>query len=348
MMAGQPESRKESIGDKPMRSPNPIRAWLRALLAASLACGSVAASAQSTFPERPVRVIVPFAGGNTLDTALRQVGEVFKAQTGQPVVIDNKPGGAGLIAAQALLQAPPDGYTLLLANTSMLTINPHTFAKLPYDVDRSFKPVTNFLGSAMVMAVNAEKVPPNSVAEFIAWAKPQGDRVSFASFTAGNSSHFAGVILNQRAGLSLVHVPFNGTPPAVQNLVGGQVHAAFLPRLAVKPHVDSGKVKVLAVTSPARSALMPSVGTFREQGFPDLEIYIWAALVAPAGTPDALIARLNAEFVKALQSQTIQDQWRAMDFEPLPSTPEEFTRFMQAESRRWVEAVKLSGFKASE
>jgi tripartite-type tricarboxylate transporter receptor subunit TctC len=310
--------------------------------------GAGVGASAAAFPDKPVRVIVPFAPGNTLDAAMRQVGEVFKANTGQPLLIDNKPGGGGLIAAQALLGAPADGLTLLLANTSMLTINPHTFAKLPYDADKSFKPVTNFLGSAMVMAVNADKVPPSNLAEFIAWAKPQGDKISFASFTAGNSSHFAGVILNQRAGLNMVHVPFNGTPPAVQNLVGGQVHAAFLPRLAVKPHVDSGKLKVLAVTSPARSNLMPKVGTFREQGFPDLEIYIWAALVAPAGTPDAVVARLNAEFVRALNSQVIRDQWRAMDFEPLPSTPEEFTRFMQAESKRWAEAVRISGFKAGE
>lgn len=305
--------------------------------------------AQAPAPaDKPLRVIVPFAPGNTLDTAMRQVGEVWKANTGQTLLIDNKPGGGGLIAAQALLQAPPDGSTLLLANTSMLTINPHTFSKLPYDAEKSFRPVSNFLGSAMVMAVNAANVPANSVAEFVAWAKPQGGKVSFASFTAGNSSHFAGVILNQRAGLEMVHVPFNGTPPAVQNLVGGQVHAAFLPRLAVKPHLDSGKVRVLAVTSPTRSALMPGVGTFREQGYPDLEIYIWAALVAPAGTPDAAINRLNAEFVKALNSTTIKEQWRAMDFEPLPSSPEELGRFVQQESRRWAEAVKLSGFKAAE
>ena len=319
----------------------------RFLITALTLCALGSATAQG-FPDKPVRVIVPFAPGNTLDAALRQVGEVFRANTGQPLVIDNKPGGGGLIAAQALLQAPADGYTLLLANTSLLTINPHTFSKLPYDADKSFKPVTNVLGSAMVMAVNAEHVPAHNVAEFIAWAKPLGDKVSYASFTAGNSSHFAGVILNQRAGLQMVHVPFNGTPPAVQNLVGGQVNAAFLPRLAVKPHVDSGKLRVLAVTSPTRSPLMPGVATFREQGFPDLEIYIWAALVAPAATPDAQIAKLNAEFVKVLKSETIREQWRAMDFEPLPSTPDEFRSFMQAESRRWAEAVKISGFKASE
>lgn len=321
---------------------------LRSLLPALTMLLSAPLALAQAPADKPLRVIVPFAPGNTLDTAMRQVGEVWKANTGQTLLIENKPGGGGLIAAQALLQAPPDGSTLLLANTSMLTINPHTFSKLPYDAEKSFRPVSNFLGSAMVMAVNAANVPANSVAEFVAWAKPQGGKVSFASFTAGNSSHFAGVILNQRAGLEMVHVPFNGTPPAVQNLVGGQVHAAFLPRLAVKPHLDSGKVRVLAVTSPTRSALMPGVGTFREQGYPDLEIYIWAALVAPAGTPDAAITRLNAEFVKALNSPTIKEQWRAMDFEPLPSTPEELGRFVQQESRRWAEAVKLSGFKAAE
>jgi tripartite-type tricarboxylate transporter receptor subunit TctC len=313
----------------------------------ALALAALPAAAQG-FPDRPVKIIVPFAPGNTLDAAIRQVAEVFRADTGQQLLIENKPGGSGIIAAQTAMQAPADGYTLLLANTSMLTINPHTFSKLPYDAEKSFKPVTNFLGSAMVFAVNAQNVPANNVAEFVAWAKPQGGKVSFASFTAGNSSHFAGVILNQRAGLELTHVPFNGTPPAVQNLVGGQVHGAFLPLLAVKPHVDSGKVKVLAVTSPKRSALMPNVATFTEQGYPDLEIYIWAAIVAPTGTPDAVVAKLNAEFVKALRSQEIRDKWRAMDFETLPSTPEEFAKYAAADSRRWAEAVKVSGFKASE
>ena len=319
---------------------------LQALGAASLAVKLPATHAQS-FPDRPVRIIVPFAAGNTLDTALRQVAEEFKKNTGQPLVVENKPGGSGIIAAQSVMAAPADGYTLLLANTSMLTINPHTFAKLPYDAEKTFRPITNFLGTSMVMAVNST-VPANNVKEFAAYAKANPGKVSFASFTAGNSSHFAGVILNQRAGIDMIHVPFNGTPPAVQNLVGGQVTAAFLPLLAVKPHMDSGKVKVLAVTSPQRSVLMPNVATFREQGFPDLDIYIWAAIVAPAATPDAAVARLNAEFVKALRSTEIKEKWRVADFETLPSTPDEFTKFAQADSKRWAEAVKISGFKASE
>jgi tripartite-type tricarboxylate transporter receptor subunit TctC len=172
--------------------------------------------------------------------------------------------------------------------------------------------------------------------------------VSYASFTAGNSSHFAGVILNKRAGLNMVHVPFNGSPPAVQNLVGGQVHAAFLPLLAVKPHVEAGKVRVLAISTPKRSPLLPDVPTFVEQGFPELEIYIWSGLSAPAGTPDAVIERLNALFTQALSSPEIGQKWRAIDFEPLPMSPAQYRDFVQADSRRWAEAVRLSGFKASE
>ena len=323
------------------------RVALQSLASLPLAVSGLSAWSQSVFPDKPVRVVVPFAAGNTLDTALRQVAEVFKQNTGQPLIVDAKPGGSGIVAAQAVMQAAPDGYTLLLANTSMFTINPHTFSKLPYDPEKNFKPVTNFLGAAMVMAVHAS-VPANNVAEFVAWTKANPGKVSFASFTAGNSSHFAGVILNQRAGLDMTHVPFNGTPPAVQNLVGGQVNAAFLPLLAVKPHVESGKVKVIAITSPQRSALVPNLATFREQGYPELDIYIWSSIAAPAGTPDAIISRLNSEFVKALRSVEIRDKWAAMAFEPMPATPEETARFAQAESKRWAEAVKISGFKATE
>lgn len=322
-------------------------ATIGSLATAGLASAPALAQAPA-FPAKPVRVIVPFAAGNTLDTSLRQVSEVFQRNTGQPIVIDNKPGGAGIVAVQALLQSPPDGYTLLLANTSMLTINPHTFSKLPYDAEKSFKQVTNYLGATMVFAVNAANVPPNTMAEFIAWARPQGSKISYASFTAGNSSHFAGVILNKRTGTDLTHVPFNGTPPAVQNLVGGQVHAAILPLLAVRPHVESGKVKVLAVTSPQRSPLMPNVPSFTELGLPEMEIFIWSSLAVPAATPDAIVARLNAEFVKALRTDEIREKWKQVDFTPLPTTSEEVTRFIRAESARWSEAVRISGFKASE
>ena len=303
--------------------------------------------AAQDFPNKPVRVFTPFAPGNTLDTALRIVSEKFKETTGQPLIIENKPGGAGFIAAQAGAQAPPDGYNLLLAGAGMMVINPHTFSKLPYDPEKSYKPVTNFLGTALVLAAHPS-LPANTLAELVAHVRANPGKVSFASFTAGNSSHFAGVLFNQRAGIDMLHVPFNGTPPAVQNLVGGQVNTAFLPLLAVKPHVDAGRVKVLAVTSDKRSPLLPNVPTFEESGYPDLSIYTWAALLAPAGTPDALVQKLNAELTRALRTDEVRDKFRAMDFVPLPSTPDEFTAYMRRDSKRWLEAVRLSGFKSQE
>jgi tripartite-type tricarboxylate transporter receptor subunit TctC len=313
---------------------------------AAVAGGVLPARAQS-FPERPVRVVMPFAAGNTLDVALRQVSEEFRRNTGQSLLIEARPGGAGVIAAQAVMQAPPDGYSLLLSNISMLTINPHTFAKLPYDPEKSFRPVTGFVGTSLVMAVPAS-LPANDVRGFLAWAKANPSGANFASFTAGNASHFAGVILSQRSGVDLVHVPFNGTPPAVTALLGGQVNAAFLPLMAVKPHVESGKVKVLAVSSPQRSPLAPNVPTFREAGFPELEIYIWSGLSAPAGTPDAVIAKLQAEFVRAMRAPEVREKWRAQDFEALTFTPDEFRDFIRTDLKRWAEPVRVSGFKASE
>lgn len=320
----------------------------RGALALALGHGVLSPAQAQTFPDKPVRVVVPFAPGNTLDQALRLVSEQVKKNTGQPLIVDNKPGGSGLIAAQAVLSAPADGYTVLLSNLSMFGINPYTFSKLPYDAQKSFRHVTGFVGASMALVVHSS-VPANNLKEFIDWVKAQGSStVSYASWTAGNTSHFAGVILNQRAGLNLVHVPFNGTPPAVQNLVGGQVQSAFLPPLAVKAHAEAGKVKVIAVTSPQRSPLFPQVGTFREQGYPDLEISIWSGLAVPAATSDTVVARLYAEFDKALQAPEVREKFRAFDFDNLSTPPDEFTRFVQQDGKRWAEAVRISGFKASE
>lgn len=300
------------------------------------------------FPDRPVKVVVPFAPGNTLDTALRQVAEEFRRNTGQALVIDNRPGGGGAVAANVVTGSPPDGYTILLSSTTLFAINPHTYPRLTYDPE-SFKPVGGFLGASLAMAINAANVPANNLREFVAWAKgkPPGS-VSYASFTPGGAAHFTGVILNRQAGMDMLHVPFNGTPPAVQALLGGQVHAALLPPLAVKPHVDSGRVKVIAISSPQRSPLMPNVATFTEQGFPELEIYIWSGLSVPGATPDAAIARLNTEFNKVLASAEIREKWRALDFEPLPMSPAQFRAYVASDNKRWAEAVKLSGFKATE
>lgn len=319
------------------------RQFVKSAVAAPGALGAWSVQA-APFPEKPIRILLPYANGNLMDTALRTVSDEIRAKTGHQLVIESKPGGAGIIAAQSVAAAPADGYTLLLANTGLYAINPHTFKKLPYDPERSFKPVTNFLGTSMVLAVHSD-LGVKTMAEFVAWAKSNPGRGSFASFSMGNPSHFAGIILNKRAGLDLTHIPYAGTPPAVQNLLGGQVTSAFLPLLAVAPHVKSGKVRVLGVSSPKRSSLLPDAPTFREAGFPDLERYLWVAVLAPAGTPDAVVATLNELFTTALNSPKVRGQWREMDFEPLPSTPAEFLSFAREDTRVWGEAVKLSGFK---
>ncbi len=321
------------------------RELLKAMSAAPLAIALPHAHAQE-FPNHPIRMVTQFAPGNTIDNAVRQVGEVFKANTGQPLIVDAKPGGSGVIAALNVKQSTPDGYSVLVVSNSMFTLNPHTMQNLSYNPDRDFKSVSGLLGAAMVIAVNAT-VPANTLTDFVAWVKANPGKVTYASFSAGNTSHFAGVILNQRAGIDMLHVPFNGTPPAITALLGGTVNAAFVPMIAVKEHVAAGKVKVLAITTPKRSSHFPDVPTFTELGYPDLSIYIWAGFAVPAATPDPVINKLNAEFNKVLVTKEIKDKWDPIGFEPLVFSPQQFKEFYQAESKRWAEAVKLSGFKAT-
>src|SRR4051812_5812116 len=246
------------------------------------------------FPAKPIRMISPFPAGNVNEIVVRTVGDRFKDVTGQPFVYDYKPGGAGVIAAQALMAAPPDGYTILLCTSGMTSINPHAFAKLPYDPAKDFSPTTAAIRTQLIFAAHPS-VPAANLAEFIAYAKANPGKTNFASFTAGNPSHFAGVILNQLAGIDMLHVAYKGTPPAMQDLLGGQVMTAFVPIISVKPHAETGKLKAYALTG-ARSPLMPGLPTFKELGYPAMEIYAWTGFLAPAGTPAAIVQRLNREF----------------------------------------------------
>lgn len=188
-------------------------------------------------------------------------------------------------------------------------------------------------------------MPANDLKSFVAWVKANPGKVSFASYTAGNASHFSGVMFNKHAGIDMLHVPFGGTGPATTNLIGGQVNVAFLPLLAVRQHVESGKVKLLAITSKDRSPIAPNTPTFAESGYPDLTVYTWAGLYAPKGTPDALVNKLSEEFRKALQTTEVIERFKQFDFTPLPSTPSEFGRYARADSKRWAEAVDLAGLK---
>jgi tripartite-type tricarboxylate transporter receptor subunit TctC len=289
-------------------------------------------------------MISPFPAGNVNEIVVRTVGDRLKETTGQPFVYEYKPGGAGVIAAQALMAAPPDGYTVLLCTSGMTSINPHAFAKLPYDPAKDFAPITAAIRTQLVFAAHPS-TPGATLADFIAYAKANKGKTNFASFTAGNPSHFAGIILNQLAGIDMLHVAYKGTPPAVQDLLGGQVMTAFVPIISAKPHVEAGKLKAYALTG-ARSPLMPTLSTFKELGYPQMEIYAWTGFLAPAGTPPAIVQKLNREFTAALKLPDAQTRLRAVDLEPIPNTPEEFAAMMKADTERWRDVVKASGFKA--
>ncbi len=319
----------------------PRVAAICAALCATFACGPLAAQ---DFPTKPIRMISPFPAGNVNEIVVRTVGDRFKEATGQPFVYEYKPGGAGVIAAQALISAPPDGYTVLLNTSGMTSINPHAFAKLPYDPARDFAPITAAIRTQLVFAANPA-TPGATLAEFIAYAKANPGKTNFASFTAGNPSHFAGVILNQLAGIDMLHVAYKGTPPAVQDLLGGQVMTAFVPIISAKAHIEAGKLKAYALTG-ARSPLLPGLPTFKELGYPQMEIYAWTGFMAPAGTPPAIVQKLNREFTAALRSPEAQAKLRAIDLEPIPNTPEEFAAMMKADTERWRDTVKASGFRA--
>jgi tripartite-type tricarboxylate transporter receptor subunit TctC len=313
---------------------------------AVLLAGSGAAHA-AEFPAKPIRIVVPFPPGSALEPAIRMVGEKFQKETGQPLIVENKPGGSGIIAAQLVANAKPDGYTILLGTPNQLAINPHTRSSLPYDPVNGFKAITNFMGGTMVLAVHKD-VPANNLKDFIGWVKANPGKVSYASFTAGNTSHFAGTILNDKAKIDMMHIPFPGSGPAVQNLVGGQVHAAFVTPVTVKNFNEQGRVKVLAATGAKRSPLMPSVPTFRELGYPEMEMYLWAGLYAPAGTPDPIIRRLNALIAPILRAPDVVALTEPVDLTPQPSTPEELTEYTRSEYKRWGQVVKMSGFKATD
>lgn len=319
-----------------------LRSWIGAI--ALLLCG---ANALAEYPDKPIKVVSPYAPGNTLDVPLLQLNEFMRSATGEPVLIEHKPGAATVLATQVVANSPGDGYTVLLGPMGAFVTNPHTFSKLPYSYDKSFKPVTNFMGAPLVMVVNS-KLGVNSVQELVAYAKARPGELAYASFAAGNSSHFAGALFNRRAGISMLHVPFNGTPPQILALASGQVMVGFTPYMAAKPLIEGGKLKALATTNGERTPLLPGVPTFKELGYPELEINMWTGLFVPASTPDAVVRRLNALVTQALATPAMQQQVLPFDVYPKPTTPEEFTRFIDVEYRKWGEAVRLTGFKAQE
>ena len=315
----------------------------RALAGLLVLCATALASAQD-YPVKPIRLIVPFPPGGGNDTVARAIAQQMSPALGQPVVIDNRPGAGGSVGADAVAKAPADGYTLFLAGVGSHAVNPNLHSKLPYDAIRDFAPITLVASAPSVLVVNAG-VPARSIAELTAYARANPGKLNYASNGNGSAAQLAAAMYESMAGVRMVHVPYKGIAPALQDLLGGEVQLMFGTIVALVPHVQAGKLRALAVTSRKRSALLPDVPTLAESGLPDYQAGSWYGILAPAGTPRPIVERLHAEIVKAVRAPEVSKRLAAEGAEVIGSTPEEFGAHIKAEIARVASVVRASGIK---
>ena len=312
------------------------------LLACALLCGLGAARADD-YPSKSLRLIVPFAAGGAVGAVARVLSTPLSASLGQSIVIDNRGGAGGIIGMDAVAKAPPDGYTLLLAHSG-LTYMPGLYRKLPFDPAADFDGVITAVSGTYVLAVTAD-APFKTVAELIAYAKANPGKLSYGSAGIGSTLHLAAEFLKRAADIDMVHVPYKGAAQATTDLIGGQVQVMIGPVMAVLPLAQAGKLRALAVVSLNRSALAPDLPTIAESGVPGFEITSWYGLAAPTGTPNAVIARLNAETGKAMQSPDVVAQFRLQGYEPLLSTPDEMSARIKTEIAIWTRVIRDAGIQ---
>ena len=322
---------------------NMIRGLQRAALAALLTVCVSGAWAQA-YPTRPIRLVVPFPAGGTTDILAREVGQRLSMTLGQPVVIDNRPGAAGNIGADLVAKSAPDGYTLLMGTVGTHAINASLYAKMPYDHVKDFAPVILVAGVPNVLEVNPA-LPVNSVADLIKLAKAKPGQINFASSGSGTSIHLSGELFKTMAGVDMTHVPYKGSAPAITDLIGGQVQVMFDNLPSSLQFIKAGKLRAIAVTSAKRAPALPDVPTIAESGLPGFEASSWFGIVAPAGTPPAIIARINNDVDQWLQSSEAKEKLLAQGAIPAGGTPEQFAAHIRDETEKWAKVVKASGAK---
>ena len=310
---------------------------------ALLATFAAVAGAQS-FPAKPIRIVVPFPAGGTTDILARAAAQKLTESMGQPAVVDNRPGAAGNIGAELVAKAAPDGYTLLMGTVGTHAINASLYAKMPYDHVRDFAPVILVAGVPNVLVIHPS-VPANSVQELIAYGKANPAKLNFASSGSGTSIHLAGELFKTMTGVQMTHVPYKGSAPAIADLLGGQVQLMFDNLPSALPHIKAGKLKALAVTSAQRSAALPDVPTVAESGLAGFEASSWFGLLAPAGTPKDVVAKLNGEVAKWLATPEAKDKLAALGAIAAGASPDDFTRHIATETTKWQRVVKESGAK---
>lgn len=323
---------------------NPIKTLLAGLAASLALAAPTLAQAQSAYPNKTVRWLVPYAAGGGTDAMARALTQAMGPALKQPVVVDNRPGAATNIAVAALTQSKPDGYTVMQAENAALLFNEHMFGKLPY------KPATDFsyigaIGRVPVVLVVHPDFPARTLAEFRSHVAANPGKLDYASPGIGSPHHMAMALLEQKANLNLVHVPYKGAAPALQDLMGGQVKIMMLDLASGAQLLATGKVRPLAVALPQRVKSLPNVPTFAEQGLKDVNAYAFHGLIGPAGLPADVTARLNAELNKALADPAVVKLFADYGFEALPGTPEDFRKLARSESERWGQVIKTSGVR---
>ena len=300
------------------------------------------ASAQS-FPTKPLKIIVPFPAGGTVDFFARVISTKLSEALGQSVLVENRAGAGGNIAAEAVAKAAPDGYTLLMGS-EIIAINTSLYSKIGYDPVKDLAPIT-LVGTVPNILIVHPGLPVNSVNDLIALAKKTAGKISFASTGQGTSTHLSSELFKLMANIDMLHIPYKGGPPAIADLISGQVNMMFINMPTGITHVRSGKAKIIAVSSIKRVSQLPDVPTVDQAGVKGFETSAWSGLYAPVGTPADIINRLNAEVVKILKQPSVREQLMAQGAEPVGDTPEEFSRFTLAEISKWAKIIKISGAK---
>jgi len=304
--------------------------------------GAISSIAQpQSYPQKPIRVIVPAAAGGTTDLTARLVGQKMAERLGQAVIVENRPGGNETIGTDAVAKSAPDGYTLLLAAPASIVVLPH-LQKLPYSAERDLAPVSLAAVTPLILVVHPS-LPAQTLKELIGLATARPGQLSYASAGSGGVQHLAAELLKATTKIDIVHIPYKGAGPVMQDLVGGQVQMFFAGMPPAMPHIRSGKLRALAVTTTTRSSAAAEVPTMEEAGVPRFDISNWFAYFVPSGTPQDVIARLNGEIVRALKQQDVREKLAAAGADALGTSPDELATFMRSESRKFAELIKVSG-----
>jgi tripartite-type tricarboxylate transporter receptor subunit TctC len=315
-----------------------------ALLLAACALSLSLPLAAQTFPSKPVRLIVPYAPGGSVDLLARVMRDGLQDALGQPVVVENRAGAGGAIGVEAAAKSPPDGHTLLLSGSGAITVNVH-LTKLPYDPAKDLAPVSMLTTLPIVIAVHPS-VPARSMGELVAYAKSRPGTLNYSSNGRGSVAFLAAELLKYMTGIRMEHVAYKGAAPATVAILAGEVQLGFVDSAAVMPQARAGAVRALAVTDAKRSVIVPDLPTVAESGVPGYEVSGWVGLFAPAGTPAPVIARLNADVARVLNNAEVRERILKAQMEPAPNTAEEFGRFISAESRQWATVIQSAGIKA--